>query len=77
MIIISFILMTLMFDSGVIFKGEITSRYLSLSGIKGLKKSSKSNKKEKKEHSGESSKHIQYIYLSMYERTSQVRIRRL
>ena len=66
-----------MFDSGVIFKGEIISRYLSLSGIKGLKKSSKSNKKEKKEHSGESSKHIQYIYLSMYERTSQVRIRKL
>ena len=34
LIIISFILMTLMFDSGVILKGEI--RCLSLSGIKGL-----------------------------------------
>ena len=37
-----------MFDSGVIFKGEITSRCLSLSGIKGFKKGTKSNKKEKK-----------------------------
>ena len=34
MIIISFILMTLMFDSGVILKGEI--RCKSPSGIKGL-----------------------------------------
>ena len=34
MIIISFILMTLMFDSGVILKGEI--RCSSPSGIKGL-----------------------------------------
>ena len=34
LVIISFILMTLMFDSGVILKGEI--RCLSLSGIKGL-----------------------------------------
>ena len=33
-IIISFILITLMFDSGVILKGEI--RCWSLSGIKGL-----------------------------------------
>ena len=34
MVIISFILMTLMFDSGVILKGEI--RCSSPSGIKGL-----------------------------------------
>ena len=34
LVIISFILMTLMFDSGVILKGEI--RCWSLSGIKGL-----------------------------------------
>ena len=36
LVIISFILMTLMFDSGVILKGEF--RCWSLSGIKGLKK---------------------------------------
>ena len=60
-----------MFDSRMILKGEI--RCWSLSGIKGLKKGSKSNKKEKKkEQSGDRSKHIQYIYFSMYERTSEV-----
>ena len=46
-------------------------------GLKGQRRAAKVIKSKKKEQSGDSSKHIQYIYFSMYERTSEVGIQRL
>ena len=45
-------------------------------GLKGQRRAAKVIRRKKKEQSGDSSKHIQYIYFSMYERTSEVWIQR-
>ena len=41
-------------------------------GLNGQRRTAKVIKSKKKEQSGDSSKHVQYICLSMYERTSEV-----
>ena len=46
-------------------------------GLKGQRRAAKVIKSKKKEQSGDSSKHLQFIYLCMYERTSEVRIQML